>query len=43
MANFAETDGRMLREILAEDGFEAFKTARDAAFAVPWLRDDDRK
>jgi enoyl-CoA hydratase/carnithine racemase len=44
MANFAEsTDGRMLREILAEDGFAAFKTARDAGFAVPWLQDDDSK
>lgn len=35
----ATPDGRNLRQILHEEGFDAFKTARDAAFATPWLRD----
>jgi len=30
-------DGRLLREILADESFQAFKTARDGAFKEPWL------
>lgn len=37
----ATPDGRNLRQILEDDGFEAFKTARDAPFTTPWLRDDE--
>ncbi len=36
----ATADGRNLRQILREEGFTAFKKARDAPFAEPWLRSD---
>jgi enoyl-CoA hydratase/carnithine racemase len=32
-------DGRLLAEVLRTQGFRAFLSARDAAFATPWLRD----
>jgi 2-(1,2-epoxy-1,2-dihydrophenyl)acetyl-CoA isomerase len=40
MAEYAEaSDGRMLRDIFANEGFKAFKEARDAPHAEPWLAD----
>lgn len=42
MDEHAETaDGRKLRSIMAEEGFDAFKSARDAPFSTPWIREDD--
>jgi enoyl-CoA hydratase/carnithine racemase len=32
-------DGRLLEQILATEGFKAFKEARDAGFSKPWLED----
>jgi enoyl-CoA hydratase/carnithine racemase len=32
-------DGRRLHDILAQEGFAAFKAARDAVHADPWLKD----
>ena len=38
MSEYAEApDGRPLREIMAKEGFKAFKEARDAAHEEPWL------
>ncbi len=33
-------DGRLLREVLREKGWQAFKAARDSAFEPPWLGAD---
>ena len=42
MGEHAEaSDGRLLRQIRAEDGFQAFKEARDKAFREPWFRDEE--
>jgi enoyl-CoA hydratase/carnithine racemase len=42
MADRAQaTDGRLLRAIISEEGFQAFKEARDQPFREPWLRDED--
>jgi enoyl-CoA hydratase/carnithine racemase len=37
----ATPDGRNLEALLADEGFAAFKKARDAAFATPWLTEPD--
>jgi len=38
MSEHAEAaDGRNLQRVLEEEGWDAFKAARDAAFADPWL------
>ena len=34
------TDGRLLRDVLREEGWQAFKAARDSAFEPPWLEGD---
>jgi enoyl-CoA hydratase/carnithine racemase len=40
MGEVAEaSDGRLLRDIFANEGFKAFKEARDAPHAEPWLVD----
>lgn len=41
MTEFAlAADGRNLQQVLREEGWSAFKRARDAAFAQPWLEAD---
>jgi enoyl-CoA hydratase/carnithine racemase len=35
--NARGSDGRILREIREKEGWDAYKQARDAAFAKPWL------
>jgi enoyl-CoA hydratase/carnithine racemase len=39
MRNVTTLDGRKLMEILENEGFPAFREARDAPFDTPWLED----